>query len=62
VAPIDDMTEPPEPHAFPANKLGAFLRAMEDPEGRGNIDDAKEREIARIEQRVSRSTPRTDEE
>jgi hypothetical protein len=40
-------------HAFPATKLGAFLRAMEDPEGTGHIDAARADEIARIEQRVA---------
>ena len=49
------MTEPPDSHAFPATKLGAFLRAMEDPEGTGEIDEAREREIAKIEERIAES-------
>jgi hypothetical protein len=47
------MSESPDIHAFPAAKLGAFLRAMEDPEGKGTIDAEREREISRIEERVS---------
>ena len=47
------MSESPDIHAFPATKLGAFLRAMEDPEGKGDIDAEREREIAKIEQRVA---------
>ena len=53
------MTEPPDSHAFPATTLGAFLRAMEDPEGTGNIDEAREREIAKIEQRITESRDST---
>jgi hypothetical protein len=49
------MTESPDSHAFPATKLGAFLRAMEDPEGTGNIDASREREITTIEKRVAES-------
>ena len=49
------MTEPPDSHAFPATKLGAFLRAMEDPEGAGNIDPERAREIDQIEQRIAES-------
>jgi hypothetical protein len=40
-------------HAFPANKLGAFLRAMADPEGTGEITATSERDIAKIEARLS---------
>jgi hypothetical protein len=47
------MTEPPNTHAFPANKLGAFLRAMADPEGTGEITATSERDIAKIEARLS---------
>lgn len=47
------MTEQPNLHAFPASKLGAFLRAMEDPEGTGKIDPKTEREISEIELRVA---------
>lgn len=47
------MTESSDIHGFPATKLGAFLRAMEDPEGTGSIDPAREREIAAIERRVA---------
>jgi hypothetical protein len=47
------MSEPPDIHAFPAAKLGAFLRAMEDPEGIGGIDADREREIAKIEERLA---------
>ena len=47
------MTEPPDTRAFPANKLGAFLRAMADPEGTGEITVASERDIAKIEARLS---------
>jgi hypothetical protein len=46
------MSETPNIQAFPAAKLGAFLRAMEDPEGRGQIDPARERDIAVIEERL----------
>lgn len=46
------MIDPPEIHTFPAHKLGAFLRAMEDPEGKGTIDPEREREIARVERRL----------
>jgi hypothetical protein len=49
------MTEPPDSHAFPATKLGAFLRAMEDPEGAGNIDPERAREIDKIEERIAES-------
>lgn len=44
------MDKPPDTHPFPAERLGAFLRAMADPEGRGDLDDAHEQEIARLEQ------------
>jgi hypothetical protein len=47
------MTEPPNTHAFPADKLGAFLRAMADPEGTGSITATSERDIAKIEARLS---------
>ncbi|HMJ35528.1 MAG TPA: hypothetical protein VK501_16590 [Baekduia sp.] len=47
------MTEPPDTHAFPANKLGAFLRAMADPEGTGAITATSEHDIAKIEARLS---------
>jgi hypothetical protein len=47
------MTEPSDTHAFPANKLGAFLRAMADPEGTGEITATSERDIAMIEARLS---------
>lgn len=47
------MTDVPEIHTFPAIKLGSFLRAMEDPEGTGNIDPDREREISRVEQRIA---------
>jgi hypothetical protein len=47
------MSDSPDIHAFPATKLGAFLRAMEDPEGTGAIDADREREIARIEERLA---------
>lgn len=50
------MSQPPDIHAFPASKLGAFLRAMEDPEGIGEIDAEREREITKIEERIS-ATP-----
>ena len=49
------MTERPDSHAFPATKLGDFLRAMEDPEGTGDIDPARAREIATIEERIAES-------
>jgi hypothetical protein len=55
------MSESPDTHAFPATKLGAFLRAMEDPEGTGEIDAAREREIERIEERVTESQTRDDD-
>jgi hypothetical protein len=47
------MNEAPDIHAFPASKLGDFLRAMEDPEGSGDIDADRERQIARIERRLA---------
>jgi hypothetical protein len=47
------MSDRPDTHAFPAVKLGDFLRAMTDPEGTGHIDADREREIALIEQRVA---------
>jgi hypothetical protein len=47
------MSEQPNIHSFPMSKLGAFLRAMEDPEGTGEVDPNREREIAEIEQRVA---------
>ena len=50
------MNESPHIHPFPANKLGDFLRAMVDPEGIGGIDADREREIARIEQRIAEAT------
>lgn len=49
------MSETPNLHGFPATKLGAFLRAMEDPEGTGDIDADREREIAKIEERLGNS-------
>lgn len=49
------MNDSPDIHAFPATKLGAFLRAMEDPEGTGDIDAAREREISKIEERLLES-------
>jgi hypothetical protein len=52
------MSEPPDIHAFPATKLGAFLRAMEDPEGTGAIDEKREHEIAGIEKRIAESRDR----
>lgn len=42
----------PEARVFAAAGLGAFLRAMEDPEGIGSIDAARERDIAAIERRA----------
>lgn len=54
----DPVSEPPDIHAFPATKLGALLRAVADPEGSGNIDADREREIAAIEQRVAESQTR----
>jgi hypothetical protein len=58
------MSEQPNIHAFPMSKLGAFLRAMEDPEGTGQVDPDREREIAEIEQRVAetRDERTTDDE
>lgn len=54
------MTERVDSHAFPAARLGAFLRAMEDPEGKGTIDPGKEREIAKIERRLFQPGKATD--
>lgn len=45
----DSVNKPPEPSAFPAAKLGAFLRAMADPEGTGRLDAAQEDRISNIE-------------
>jgi hypothetical protein len=53
------MSEQPDIHAFPSSKLGAFLRAMEDPEGTGDVDPGREREISTIEQRITQ-TPEMD--
>jgi hypothetical protein len=50
------MSEQPDIHAFPATKLGAFLRAMEDPEGTGQIDAARAQEISKIEKRLTESS------
>lgn len=50
------MSEAPDIHAFPASKLGDFLRAMVDPEGIGGIDADREREITRIEHRLTEAT------
>lgn len=50
------MNEIPDIHAFPASKLGDFLRAMEDPEGTGKIDADRAKEIDRIEQRLAEAT------
>lgn len=47
------MSEAPPTHTFPASKLGSFLRAMEDPEGTGKIDPAREREISVIERSLA---------
>lgn len=47
------MKKEPLTHAFPASKLGSFLRAMEDPEGKGEIDPEREREISVIEQSLA---------
>jgi hypothetical protein len=47
-------------HAFPTARLGAFLRAMEDPEGKGRIDPDREREIAKIERELTREAPGED--
>lgn len=55
------MSDQPDIHAFPASKLGAFLRAMEDPEGTGDIDAEREREITKIEERVTESRTRDSE-
>ena len=49
------MSQPPDINAFPATKLAAFLRAMEDPEGTGNIDVVRAQEITEIEQRIAGS-------
>jgi hypothetical protein len=50
------VNDTPDIHPFPASKLADFLRAMEDPEGSGRIDAGREREIARIEQRLAEAT------
>ena len=55
------MSDSPNIHAFPAAKLGAFLRAMEDPEGSGQIDAARERDIETIEQRLRDADERRDQ-
>src|SRR3954454_11589130 len=47
------MSEQPDSHAFPATKLGDFLRAMADPEGTGAIDPVRAREIATIEESIA---------
>ena len=47
------MSDSPDIHRFPATKLGAFLRAIEDPEGTGHIEASREREISKIEQRIA---------
>lgn len=54
------MEEPPDLHAFPAQRLGSFLRAMADPEGQGRIPPEHEKTIAKIEQSLAQT--REDEE
>jgi len=61
VAAKPTMSETPNIHGFPATKLGAFLRAMEDPEGTGDIDAHREREIAKIEERLADSEAPVDD-
>ena len=50
------MSDSPDIHPFPATRLGALLRAIEDPEGKGTIDASREREIATIEQRIAEAS------
>lgn len=52
------MSDSHDIHAFPAAKLGAFLRAMEDPEGTGQIDADRERQIEKIEERIANASGR----
>ena len=56
------MTDnPPDIHAFPARRLGAFLRAMADPEGPGALGDEQERDIASLERSVAPARQRADD-
>ena len=47
------MSDQTDIHPFPAKKVGAFPRALDDPEGTGRIEPAREREITRIEEGLS---------
>lgn len=47
--------EPPAVLAFPAEKFGAFLRAMADPDARGTLCSDAQRAIADIEDRIAAS-------
>jgi hypothetical protein len=57
VAPRQLMDERPDIHAFPAKRLGAFLRAMADPEGRGDFPPEQEQHILKLEERLANSRP-----
>ena len=51
--------ESPAVRAFPADKLGFFLRAMADPDARGELSDDERRKIADIEARIAERRGRT---
>jgi hypothetical protein len=47
------MTEQPDLDAFPAKRLGAFLRAMADPVTGRNLDADVERNISELERGIA---------
>lgn len=54
------MDNPPDIHAFPARRLGPFLRAMADPEGGHNLDADVERNIADLERGIAEAQEERD--
>ena len=49
----ESVNQPPDVHAFPAAKLGPFLRAMSDPEGTGRLDEEQRRSLQLIERAIA---------
>jgi len=53
--PLDE----PQVAAFPAKKLAPFLRALDDPEGKGNVPPDQAAAIRQVEANVARRDERT---
>lgn len=52
--PVRDAPDPPpQVRAFPAGKLGPFLRAMADPDAHGVLSEEQQRRISDIEDRLA---------